>query len=43
MILIIGHLHYLGFPGGAVIKNLPAKAGDARNAGSIFELERSAE
>ena len=43
MILIIGHLQYLGFPGGAVIKNPPAKAGDARNAGSVSELERSAE
>ena len=43
MILIIGHLHYLGFPGGVVIKNPPAKAGDARDAGSIPELERSTE
>ena len=43
MILIIGHLHYVGFPGGAVIKNPPAKAGDARDAGSIPELERPTE
>jgi len=28
----------LGFPGGSVVKNLPADAGDAR---SIPELERS--
>ena len=43
MIQIIGDLYYLGFPGGAVIKNPPAKAGDAREAGSIPELERSTE
>ena len=24
-----------GFPGGAVVKNLPAKTGDTRDAGSI--------
>ena len=28
-------------PGGAVVKNLPANAGDARDAGSISELGRS--
>ena len=28
-----------GFPGGAVVKNLPANAGDARDAGSIPGLE----
>ena len=31
----------LGFPGGTVVKNLPANAGDTRNAGSILWLERS--
>ena len=30
-----------GFPGGAVVKNLPANAGDARDAGSIPGLGRS--
>ena len=25
----------IGFPGGAVVKNLPASAGDARDMGSI--------
>ena len=25
----------MGFPGGSVIKNLPASAGDARDTGSI--------
>ena len=31
----------LGFPGGAVVKNPPADAGDIRNAGSIPGLGRS--
>ena len=30
-----------GFPGGAVTKNLPASAGNARYEGSISELGRS--
>ena len=30
-----------GFPGGAVVKNLPADAGDARYVGSILGSERS--
>ena len=30
-----------GFPGGSVVKNLPAKAGDARDEGSIPGLGRS--
>ena len=36
------HLKILpvAFPGGTVVKNLPAKVGDARDAGSIPELER---
>ena len=31
----------LGFPDGAVVKNLPADAGDARDAGLIPESGRS--
>ena len=31
----------LGFPGGAVVKNLPASAGDAGDPGSIPGLGRS--
>ena len=31
----------MGFPGGSVIKNLPANAGDAGDLGSIPGLERS--
>ena len=30
-----------GFPSGAVVKNLPAKAGDARDTDSIPESGRS--
>ena len=30
-----------GFPGGAVVKNQPASAGDAKNMGSILGLGRS--
>ena len=30
-----------GFPGGAVVKNPPAKAGDGRDAGSVPGLRRS--
>ena len=33
---VFGH-----FPGGTVVKNLPANAGDTRNAGSIPGLGRS--
>ena len=31
----------LRFPGGTMVKNLPANAGDARDAGSILESGRS--
>ena len=31
----------LGFPGGSVIKNLPANAGDTRDEGSIPGVGRS--
>ena len=34
-------LTYLGFPGGTVIKNLPANAGDVEDLGLIPGLERS--
>ena len=30
-----------GFPGGTVVKNLPANAGDERDVGSILGLEDS--
>ena len=33
--------HYLGFPGGAVIKNLPANAEDREDVGSIPGSGRS--
>ena len=31
----------MGFPGGAVVKNLPANAGDLRDRGSIPGIGRS--
>ena len=34
-------LLYLGFPSGAVVKNLPANAGDTTDMSSIPELGRS--
>ena len=34
-------LQYLGFPGGTVLKNLPATGGDERDIGSIPGLGRS--
>ena len=41
----MGDLQYAqeprGFPGGIVVKNLPANAGDARDVGSVPALERS--
>ena len=33
----------MGFPGGSMVKNLPAKAGGARDASSIPGLGRSLE
>ena len=33
----------LGFPGGSVVKNLPANAGDTEDVGSIPALGRSQE
>ena len=38
------HTHtyiYMGFPGGSVVKNPPANAGDTRDMGSIPGLRRS--
>ena len=32
---------YGGFPGGSVVKNLPANAGDTRDMGLILGLGRS--
>ena len=32
---------YMGFPAGSVVKNLPAKAGDTGDAGSVPGLGRS--
>ena len=32
---------YMGFPGGSVIKNLPASSGDAGDVGSTPESRRS--
>ena len=34
-------MNVLGFPGGSVVKNLPANVGDAGNTGSILGLGRS--
>ena len=31
----------MGFPGGTVVKNMPANAGDAKDVGSIPESGRS--
>ena len=35
------HILYVGFPGGTVVKNPPANAGDTREAGSIPGSGRS--
>ena len=35
--------NFLGFPGGSVVKNPPANAEDARDAGSILGMGRSPE
>ena len=39
--LICFVINTMGFPGGTVVKNLPANAGDARDAGLIPGLGRS--
>ena len=42
--LLSSVLSYIsGFPGGSVVKNLPANAGDLGDMGLIPELERSLE
>ena len=33
--LLYASVHFCGFPGGSVVKNLPTNAGDRRDAGSI--------
>ena len=38
---LYGSTREIGFPGGSVIKDLPANAGDAGDSGSIPGLERS--
>ena len=43
MLFILIYFHILGFPGGAVVKNPPANAGDARDVGSVPELEMEEE
>ena len=35
------NIHIYGFPGGTVVKNLTANAGDARDSGLIPGSERS--
>ena len=40
-VALLGHTADLGFPGGRVVKNLPASAGDARDVASIPGLGRS--
>ena len=36
----MGIINFRGFPGGSVVKNLPANAGDTGDVGSIPGLER---
>ena len=40
--LLLIKINCMGFPGGTVVKNLPANAGDARDTGSILGSGRSA-
>ena len=40
---ILGCFYILGFPGGSVLKNLPANAGDAEDVGSVPGSGRSPE
>ena len=39
--LLLIKINCMGFPGGTVVKNLPANAGDARDTGSIAGSGRS--
>ena len=41
ILCILGCFNILGFPGGSVVKNLPANAGDAEDVGSLPGLKRS--
>ena len=41
LLILLGFLMYMGFPGRLVVKNLPVKAGDARDMGSVPGLGRS--
>ena len=38
---LLRNMTFIGFPGGAVVKNSPASVGDARDAGSIPGLGSS--
>ena len=40
-LVIVVFNHYLGFPGGSVVKNLPANAGDAGDMSSVPGSRRS--
>ena len=35
--ILYGSVFYMGFPGGSVVKNLPANAGDTADLGSVLE------
>ena len=39
--ILYGSVFYMGFPGGSVVKNLPANAGDTAVSGSVLEWGRS--
>ena len=41
VLLLATPLFFCGFPGGSVVKNLPANAGDVRDMGSVSGLGRS--
>ena len=40
-LVIVVFNHYLGFPGGSVVKNVPANAGDAGDMSSVPGSRRS--
>ena len=40
-IIILANTPWVGFPSGSAVKNPPAKAGDARDVGSVLGSERS--
>ena len=43
VLFTLSGLVFWGFPGGSVVKNLPASAGDVRDSGSILGSGRSPE